>query len=92
MKTRKAPVRTCIACRASGDKRTLIRVVRCPSGDIVIDPTGKIAGRGAYICDSAECMRKAIKEKRLAKALKIEVPEEALRQLEEKFTQGSEDM
>lgn len=92
MKTRKIPVRTCVACRTSGDKRALIRIVRCPSGDIVIDPTGKMPGRGAYICDSADCMHKAIKEKRLSKALKTELPEGALRQLEEKYEQGSGNM
>lgn len=92
MKIRKTPIRTCVACRTSNDKRSLMRIVRCPSGEIVADPTGKIAGRGAYMCVSAECLHRAIKEKRLPRALKSEVPEEAVRQLEKNLTQGSEDM
>ena len=69
-----------------------MRIVRCPSGDIAADPTGKLAGRGAYICASTECLRRAVKEKRLSRALKAEVPEEAVRQLEQNIKQGSEDM
>ncbi len=92
MKIRKMPLRTCVACRISSDKRNLIRIVRSPSGDVVLDPTGKMAGRGAYICQSADCMRKAIKERKLLQALKIDLSEEAVRQLENTFIQGSEDM
>ena len=91
-KQRKAPVRTCIACRTSGDKRSLLRIVRTPTGEIVVDHTGKMSGRGAYICPQPECLRRAVKEKRLPRALRTEIPEEILRQLEKETKQGSEEM
>ena len=86
------PIRTCVACRTKGDKRSLVRVVRMPSGEIVVDPTGKIPGRGAYLCPSLGCLRRAVKEKRLSRALRAEVAEEAVRQLEKAVGQGSEEM
>jgi len=92
MKQRKIPLRTCMACRTSGDKKTLIRIVRTSTGEVVVDPTGKLAGRGAYICSSPDCLRKAIKEKRFSRALRIDVPGETIRQLEEIVKQGSNEM
>lgn len=92
MRPHKAPIRTCTACRTSGEKRGLLRIVRAPSGEVSVDITGKTAGRGTYLCPSSECLRKAIKEKRLSRALKTEIPEEILRQLEQMVEQGSEKM
>ena len=59
--------RMCMGCNNKKDKRELIRVVLNKNGEIAIDKTGKLAGRGAYICDSIECLEKAIKTKRLEK-------------------------
>ena len=92
MKQRRVPIRSCVACRTSGDKRNLVRVVRTASGDVLVDTTGKMPGRGAYLCPSKECLRKALKEKRLTRALRVEIPEDAIRQLENIVQQGSEDM
>ena len=92
MKQRKTPIRTCVACRTSGDKQTLTRIVRTPEGKVTLDPTGKMAGRGAYLCSSRECLRRALKEKRLSRALRTELPEETIRQLEENVEKRSEDM
>ena len=92
MKQRKVPVRSCVACRTSGDKKNLVRVVRTPSGEVVADKSGKLPGRGAYICPSAECFRRAVKEKRFSRALRTEISEEALQELEKSVQQGSEDM
>jgi len=92
MRHRKVPIRTCIACRTKGDKKSLVRVVRMPSGEIVVDPTGKMPGRGAYLCPSPGCLRRAVKEKRLSRALRAEVAEETVRQLEKAVGQGSEEM
>lgn len=55
------PQRTCVVCRRQFDKRRLTRVVRTPAGDVVIDPTGKRSGRGAYLCDQPACWDKAIR-------------------------------
>ena len=92
MKPCKVSVRTCTACRTSGDKRNLLRVVRTAAGAILVDPTGKIPGRGVYLCASRDCLKKAIKEKRLSRALRAEIPEETIRKIEETVEQGSEEM
>ena len=60
--------RMCMGCNTKKDKHELIRVVMNKEGDISIDKTGKLSGRGAYICDSIECLEKAIKSKRLEKS------------------------
>lgn len=76
MKQRKTPLRLCLGCNESKDKRELIRVVKNKDGEIFIDKTGKANGRGAYICNSAQCLEKAIKNKRLSKAFSAEIPAE----------------
>lgn len=63
----------CVGCQEMKPKRELIRVVRTPEESIEIDSTGKRSGRGAYICPNAECLEKALKGKRLEKALKQQI-------------------
>lgn len=76
---RKSPQRTCIACRSTGDKRALIRIVRTPHG-VEVDETGKLAGRGAYLCHQPACWQVAVKKNRLDSALKTRLsPDEKLR-------------
>jgi predicted RNA-binding protein YlxR (DUF448 family) len=76
-KPRHVPIRTCVACRATDEKRDLLRVVRQPDGSVLYDPKGKLSGRGAYICASASCIALARKQKRLERSLKVSsVPEE----------------
>ena len=67
-KSKSVPMRTCIACRTLKPKKEMTRVVRNADGEIFADPTGKAAGRGAYICDSAECRKKLADKKLLNKA------------------------
>lgn len=81
-KIKKAPVRRCIGCSESFDKKELIRVVRTPEGEIKLDFTGKANGRGAYLCKKASCFKKARKQGRLKQNLDCEIPEEVLEQLE----------
>lgn len=69
MKQRKIPQRMCVGCQTMKNKKELLRVVRTPEGAVVLDSSGKKAGRGAYVCNSDECLAKAIKEKRLERAL-----------------------
>lgn len=71
----------CIGCRTLMDKRDLKRIVRTPEGEIKIDATGKMAGRGAYICGNEECLKKAIKNKSLERAFKQQVGEEIKNEL-----------
>ena len=75
VKPRKIPQRQCVGCRTMFDKRELLRVVKSPEGDISLDASGKKSGRGAYVCRSAECLKKAQKSKALDRALDITIPE-----------------
>lgn len=68
-KPRHVPQRTCVGCRQVKDKNQLIRIVRRPTGEIELDPTGRVSGRGAYICPHADCLRIALKGQRLDRAL-----------------------
>ena len=75
-RARRVPVRTCVACRTAGGKRALLRVVRLPDGaGVALDPSGKRAGRGAYLCQSPDCVALALKQKKLERSLKTPIPE-----------------
>ena len=76
VKPRKIPQRQCVGCRTMHDKRDLLRVVKSPEGEISLDATGKKSGRGAYVCCSAECLKKAQRSKALERALEVAIPEE----------------
>ncbi len=82
MKTRKIPMRMCTGCNESKPKAELVRVVRSPQGEISIDLQGKKPGRGAYICKSAECLKKARKQKRIERSLEVTISEEMYNALE----------
>lgn len=62
------PIRTCIACRQARGKRELVRVVRTATAGVIIDPTGKAAGRGAYLCRARACWERALSGARLLNA------------------------
>ena len=81
MQTRKKPNRQCIGCRESREKKDLIRVVRTPEGEFCIDRTGRRNGRGAYLCDDLECLKKARKTNGLSRAFRINVSEEVYEDL-----------
>src|SRR6266852_427397 len=70
------PLRTCVACRQSKPKRELLRVVRTPAGQVLLDPTGKKAGRGAYICAKLSCWEIALKRKRLESEFEVTISPE----------------
>jgi predicted RNA-binding protein YlxR (DUF448 family) len=65
------PQRTCVVCRTSAAKRTLHRIVRSPAGTVAYDPTGKAAGRGAYLCGQPSCLDMAVRRRSLQRALKV---------------------
>ncbi|MCR4819250.1 MAG: DUF448 domain-containing protein [Fretibacterium sp.] len=79
--TRQRP-RTCVACRTEAPKRALVRVVRTPEGSAVVDMTGKLPGRGAYLCLNVECLHKARKNGALSRALKTSLTDECWEDLE----------
>lgn len=78
---KKIPLRTCMGCNEKKPKKELVRIVKNKDGEIFIDRTGKTDGRGAYICDSIECLEKIIKSKRLEKVLEVKIPEEVYNNL-----------
>ncbi len=74
MKPRHTPLRTCVVCRQTSAKKTLLRVVRAPDADgggAAPDPTGRANGRGAYVCAANECIEKAVKQKRFERSLSV---------------------
>lgn len=77
-KFRKTPQRTCVGCGRVTDKRSLVRIVRTPEGDVAIDPTGKRSGRGAYVCAARECLQQAVRSGKLSRALEAPVPEDVV--------------
>lgn len=76
MKQKKIPMRTCLGCGEAKPKKELIRVVKSPEGEISLDKTGKKSGRGAYICNDIECLRKARKARRFEKAFSCQIDNE----------------
>lgn len=75
------PLRQCVGCGEMKPKTELIRIVKMPDGKIMLDRSGKANGRGAYICHSDECYKKAVKAKRLERAFSLAIPEETSQQI-----------
>ena len=73
---KRQPQRTCMGCNEKKDKKDLIRIVKNKNNEISIDRTGKLDGRGAYICDDIKCLEKVIKSKRLEKAFDYKISDE----------------
>lgn len=82
-RVRKVPMRQCMGCQEMKPKKEMLRVVRMPDGIIDLDPTGKKSGRGAYICPRKECLQKAVKAKRLERALEHPISDEVWAKLEQ---------
>lgn len=82
---RKVPMRKCTGCAEHFPKMELIRVLRTPEGEIILDTTGKKSGRGAYLCKNPACLKKAKKARRLEGSLECEIPEEVFLRLEEEL-------
>ena len=82
--TKKIPMRKCTGCNEMREKKSMIRVLKCEDG-IVLDATGKKNGRGAYLCRSAECFSKAVKNKGLERSLKVQIPKAVYENLEKEF-------
>ena len=76
MTEKKVPMRMCVGCREMKPKKELLRVVRSPEGEVSIDVTGRKPGRGAYVCHSADCLKRAIKQKQLERAFECALGEE----------------
>ena len=79
--------RTCLACRQMKDKRELTRVVRTPDGEIKLDDTGRMPGRGAYLCKEPECLKRVLKSRALERALKQPISEDVKNELLQKYAE-----
>ena len=84
-KVKKIPQRQCVGCREMKNKKELIRVVRSSEGEISLDFNGKKPGRGAYVCPSGECLKKARKSRALERAFDMAIPAEVYDQLEQQM-------
>lgn len=79
---KKVPLRKCTGCGEMKNKKEMVRVIRTPEDEVLIDATGKKNGRGAYICGTPECLAKARKNKGLERSLKMAIPAEVYEALE----------
>ena len=85
MSVKKIPLRQCIGCGEMKSKKEMIRVLRTAEGEILIGATGRKNGRGAYLCPSCECLKKAVKSKGLDRSFKMAVPREVYEALEKEM-------
>ncbi len=88
MSVKKIPMRLCTGCHEMKPKKELIRVVKTPEGEIKLDFTGKLNGRGAYVCKSRECLEKAQKQKALSRAFDCPITDEIYNELKGSIEKG----
>ena len=86
---KKIPQRQCMGCRERKAKRDMIRVVRGTDGTVSLDFSGKLNGRGAYICPDPECLKKAIRSKALDRSLEVQIPQEVYDRLFKEMEDGT---
>ena len=87
---KKIPMRQCVGCGLMKNKKEMIRVIRNDEGKLELDMTGRKNGRGAYICNDIECIRKARKNKGLERSFKMPVPPEVYEQIEKEFIESEQ--
>ena len=86
MTNKKVPMRQCVGCGEMKSKKELLRVIKTPEEEIVLDTSGRKNGRGAYICASMECLKIAQKKRGLERSLKVSIPEEVYESLEQEMS------
>lgn len=91
MKVKKVPMRTCVGCGEQKTKKELIRVVKNNENQVFVDFRGKANGRGAYICPSLECLKKAQKRDALSRSLMIKIDQEIYERLAEELAAGDQE-
>ncbi len=87
MSTKKIPLRQCIGCGEMKSKKEMIRVLKTSEDEIILDATGRKNGRGAYLCPSMDCFKKAVKNKGLERSFKTAIPKEVYETLEKEMEQ-----
>lgn len=86
MTPKKQPMRMCTGCGEMKPKRELIRIVKSKDGEISIDKTGKMAGRGAYLCYDPKCLKKAVKSGKIGRSFGLQIPDEVYEQMEKELS------
>ena len=89
-KVKKIPMRQCLGCNEHKPKAEMLRVVRSPEGEVSLDFRGKKSGRGAYVCHSVKCLRRARKSRRIDRVLECEIPESVYDAMESELEQYAE--
>lgn len=87
MQQKHQPLRKCMGCNEMKPKQALVRVVKSPAGEIALDLTGKMPGRGAYVCKSAACLAAARKARRLERTFSCQIPAPVYDQMEKELAQ-----
>jgi hypothetical protein len=90
MANKKIPLRKCVGCGQMKTKKELLRVIRTPEDEVVLDATGRKNGRGAYICAEPQCLQKARKSRGLERSLKIAIPDSMYDNLEKEMSAFAE--
>ena len=85
MSVKKIPLRQCIGCGEMKSKKEMIRVIKTAEGEVLLDATGRKNGRGAYLCPSMECFKKAVKGRGLERSFKMAIPREVYETLEKEM-------
>ena len=85
MANKKIPMRQCVGCGQMKAKKEMVRVIKTPEEEIIIDTTGRKNGRGAYLCANPDCLKQARKSKGLERSLKTAIPQEVYDQLEKEM-------
>ena len=91
MHQKKVPLRMCTGCGEMKPKKELVRVVHSPQGEVALDLTGRMPGRGAYVCRNVECLRRARKARRFEKAFSCQIPDEVYDHMEKEMVQDAEE-
>ena len=87
----KSPMRQCVGCGEMKSKKEMMRILKTAEGDIVLDVTGKKNGRGAYLCQTEECLKKARKNRGIERSFKMSIPSEVYDNLEKEFAKIEEE-
>ena len=87
---KKIPLRLCVGCSEMKPKKDMIRVVKTPENEIILDTTGRKNGRGAYLCNDVECLKKAVKSSAIDRSLKINVEKSVYEEMERQMSNENE--
>ncbi|MBD5544488.1 MAG: YlxR family protein [Lachnospiraceae bacterium] len=89
--SKKIPLRQCVGCGEMKSKKEMLRILKTTENEFVLDKTGKKNGRGAYLCNSRECLWKARKSKGLERSFKMSIPNEVYDNLQKEFEEDCEE-